>query len=199
MDLNSVSLNRIVGTDNWAENTVPTDVLQYFGNVGGQIRDVRQSKHMSQESFAQKAGISKVQLSRIENNKHKPSRQTLKKISPLIGISYHDLALQAGYSIPPDDGIANEKANDAMDALSIVSPIYRSDSELLEELRNFEAIGSRENTNTLKSILRGMRKGVVIEQKKADEVTDAERAFQTSFSALRDFINASLSTIDEQP
>ena len=197
MDLNNVSLTQLTGTDNWAEDVIPSDVLQYFGNVGGQIRDARLARHLSQEIFAKKAGISKVQLSRIENNKHKPSRQTLKKISPLIDISYHDLALQAGYSILPDDEIANGK-NDAMDALSIVSPIYRSDSELLEELRNFEEIGTRENTRTLKSILRGMRKGMVIEQKKADDVTDAEKAFQTSFSALKNFINTTLSGIDER-
>ena len=49
-------------------------------SIGNQIRQLRKSKGMTQEQFAELLGIDNKHLSRIENGYHKPNYQLIKKL-----------------------------------------------------------------------------------------------------------------------
>lgn len=57
------------------------------GAKGELIRSLRVKLMMLQEDVAARAGISVEQLSRIENGHFEPSRRTLAKLAPVLGVT----------------------------------------------------------------------------------------------------------------
>lgn len=51
------------------------------------IRTLRIKQQMLQEVVAERAGISVTQLSRIENGRVEPSRETVEKLAPVLGVT----------------------------------------------------------------------------------------------------------------
>ena len=56
--------------------------------LGEEIRYLRIKKHMTQEELAQKIGVKRQYLGRIESLKQLPSLRTLLKITKVLGTSF---------------------------------------------------------------------------------------------------------------
>lgn len=55
------------------------------------LKNLRELANMSQKDLADKINVSTVMISQYENNKKMPSRETIKKIAEVFGISSSDL------------------------------------------------------------------------------------------------------------
>jgi transcriptional regulator with XRE-family HTH domain len=55
------------------------------------LRTVRNQHLLTQQDFAEAAGLSPDTVSRIENGKHTPNPSTVKKFAGVLGISPQDL------------------------------------------------------------------------------------------------------------
>ena len=58
---------------------------------GSKIKSLRKSLNLSQEEFAEKIGLERDTISKIENGKRFPSCKTLEKIAQVFNIKYSDL------------------------------------------------------------------------------------------------------------
>lgn len=56
------------------------------------LRDARLNLDLTQKELAEAAGIHPVQVSHLENGRHRPTTTTLKKLSAALGVSPRDLA-----------------------------------------------------------------------------------------------------------
>lgn len=63
---------------------------RYFRTVGNAIRQERKEHKMTLPELAAKAGISKGNLSKIENHPCNISIETLLKLADALGISFKD-------------------------------------------------------------------------------------------------------------
>ena len=59
--------------------------------LGKKIKGLRKSKGFTQEKVAELAGIDAKHLSKIENGVHKPSYDTLKKLSNILNFNLRDI------------------------------------------------------------------------------------------------------------
>ena len=65
-----------------------------YGKLGIQIKKARQAKHLTQEMLAEKAGLSRQTISKIENNEEvSVNAKTIVKISEVFGVSPGDIFL----------------------------------------------------------------------------------------------------------
>ena len=74
-----------------------------FEILGQNIRQERMKQHMTQEYLAEKAEISSVFLSQIENNRKVPSLETVYKITTCLGISMENAFKEVYISNPQID------------------------------------------------------------------------------------------------
>lgn len=84
--------------------------------VGLRIRQIRESLHMSRESFSEKCDISASFLSAVENGKKAITSKTMFKICTAIGVS-------ADYLIMGDDN--NLEADMAQEMINTLEPESR--------------------------------------------------------------------------
>ncbi len=68
--------------------TVPTPGTK---RVAARIAELRGKRGMSQEALAQKAGINRVTLARLERAMHPPKLDTLEDIARALGVTLADL------------------------------------------------------------------------------------------------------------
>lgn len=59
--------------------------------LGKKIKELRKSKGFTQEKLAELANIDAKHLSKIENGVHKPSYDTLKKLSDILNFNLQDI------------------------------------------------------------------------------------------------------------
>lgn len=62
-----------------------------YEQLGKRIRDIRKSKKLTQESLAEKTGLTHVQIGNIENAKSRPSIESLINISEVLQVSTDEL------------------------------------------------------------------------------------------------------------
>lgn len=60
-------------------------------DFGKRIKKLRESLFMSQEAFAEKIGVHRNTLARIENGTNYVSLSTLEKIQAVLGVEYKEL------------------------------------------------------------------------------------------------------------
>lgn len=67
------------------------------GTRGELIRALRIKQQLLQEDVAERAGISVTHLSRIENGRSEPTRETIERLAPVLGVTaaYLDVDLLA--------------------------------------------------------------------------------------------------------
>ena len=57
-----------------------------MNNIGAKIKNLRKSRKMTQEDFAQRIGVSRSTLSCYEIGQRTPSLKTLQEIAEIIGV-----------------------------------------------------------------------------------------------------------------
>ena len=165
-------------------------IAEYKKAVGDEIRNARQQKRISQKELAKLIDITAAQLCRIECGDSRPSKTTLQKLSGHIGIPYPELLRLAGYSNMKGDSMLFNKGGERIDTISLVSSLYRADSDLLECFHNFETIGTPENIEVIKALVYAMRKEVEIGDAKKNGENPVDDFFLNAFKALKRFIVA---------
>lgn len=133
--------------------------LEDTPTLAEQIKAARQRMGLSQRAFADKIGLTQTQLCRLENNSGtRPTRKTLKALSPFLSKSYSDLLVESGYSgiVSPQEEYYSF-SGDAIDAKEIVEEIFQTDPDFLEYLKNFSQYGTSENISVLKIIIQTMK------------------------------------------
>lgn len=163
--------------------------------VGELIKQARRSKKLTQKELASFANVSPVTLSRIETGESDPTRSTLQKISPHIGVPYPELLVKAGYSNARGEGALYSRDGNMLDMLSIISSIYRADSDLLICFSDFEKFSSEENVEVIKRLLCAMRKEVEVAESESYDSDRLNGFFVSMFRALKRFIFESLAPI----
>jgi transcriptional regulator with XRE-family HTH domain len=77
------------------------------------LKDVRQRKALTQQQLAEKAGVNRVTIARIETGKDEPFPTTLRKVADALGVEPEELlepVLETLPSKPPTTALANGKA-----------------------------------------------------------------------------------------
>ena len=70
-------------------------------NLGMAIRTLREQKGWSQEEIGFRVGVTAANISRIENNKHRPGPEVMQDLAREFGIKVHELyALAEGEPLP---------------------------------------------------------------------------------------------------
>lgn len=77
-------LSRIVGEPGTAERTAFENELK-AEILANQFKELRKSKNLTQQQLAEKTGIEKGQISRIENGKYNLTLATINKIAAALG------------------------------------------------------------------------------------------------------------------
>lgn len=124
-----------------------------------QIKTARERMGLSQRAFAEKIGITQAQLCRLENNSDtKPTRKTLKSLSPFLAKSYSELLVESGYSgvVTPQEEYYSF-SGDSIDAKKIVDEIFQTDPDFLKCLSDFSQYGTPENISVLKILIQTMK------------------------------------------
>ena len=161
--------------------------LGHEKSVGQVIRDAREGKGYGQRELAEIIKISPSQYNRIEGNISRPSRESLKKISAFLGIEYGELVRLAGFSALKEDKRLFNKKGEEIPTDDIIRAIYRVDSDLLEEFKDFDTFASGEDAKLLKVLLRYMK----MNRKEVCEKSGKEESFMNkSFRELIKYILA---------
>lgn len=71
-------------------------------NLGERLRSIRKDKGISSYQLEFLSGITQATISRIENNKHSPSIDTLLKLCNALEISLIDLLFEIHDELPDD-------------------------------------------------------------------------------------------------
>lgn len=177
------------------EGTPYSYALAEDKTVGASIKEARMRKGQSQKYLAKVSGITAVQLCRIENDECIPTKNSLKALSPHIGLPYSYLLFQAGYNNISDDLKLYKKNGKELEVDKIIFSIYKADSDLLEFFNNFDTIGTAENVEILKLLLQAMRKeasSCITKNASQDLFNDY---FKKVFQALKKFIISSLKPV----
>ncbi len=156
--------------------------------VGLVIKNARKAKKLTQMELARLADISYVTLSRIETGECDPTKSTLQKISPHLGIPYPELLAKAGYNNSMGDGRIFDRDGNVLDLVGIVAAIYYADSDLLRCFQGFDKFASEENVKVITVLLGAMRKEAEVTESNDDEESAFNKFFVNTFRALKRFI-----------
>jgi DNA-binding XRE family transcriptional regulator len=58
---------------------------------GQRVRELRESKHMTQDELASGAGVKRLAVNKIENGKSEPNLRTIRKIARKLEVSLKEL------------------------------------------------------------------------------------------------------------
>lgn len=155
-DLITNGLNAdMIESNEWDSSHVISDnVLE---PINAQFKEARERKHLSQETFSQKIGISNVQLSRIEQSKCRPSISTIYKAAPYIGKDLETLLISASYSgeINSPTPIYLDLDGKTFDLQSTAKQMYAIDGELFSLLKDFFVTNyQQEDAESLKTMIK---------------------------------------------
>ena len=157
------------------------------------IKNRREEKNMTQSALASAANLQPAELSRLENGiTKKPSKEVLKKLSPLLGISFSQLLIFAGYSCIIDDEQFFDKEGNLICSREILRNIYSADYQLLLALQNINML-SQEDVVLLTDQILLMKKLSSIQSHKTSNRYLSEIVKQ--FEITKDFLSKQLKQI----
>jgi transcriptional regulator with XRE-family HTH domain len=99
------------------------------------LRDVRQRKALTQQQLAERAGVNRVTIARIEGGKDEPFPTTVRKVADALGVEPDDLmetgapATASEPAIPAANGAAHGPANGATVDLALDARITVTDEK----------------------------------------------------------------------
>jgi len=65
-----------------------TDIEQRFGK---KLREIRNSKNLSQEALSKKAGLDRTYVGKIERGEKSPSLHTIEKLANILDVEIFEL------------------------------------------------------------------------------------------------------------
>lgn len=143
----------------------PPDVLtsqecKIIPSIAELIRQAREEKGISQKEIAKLAGLTNIHLSRIEHGSSLPTRRTLVRLAPYLGLSLNELFLSAHYQgrMPGDKPVYAGLNGEVVDLEAIVRSMYRDDGELLLLVWQFYKHYSVSDSRLLKILLGAIEK-----------------------------------------
>jgi transcriptional regulator with XRE-family HTH domain len=99
------------------------------------LRDVRQRRALTQQQLAERAGVNRVTIARIESGKDEPFPTTVRKVADALGVEPSDL-MDTGASVPArgpsvaaGNGAAHGPATGTAAALALDARITVTDEE----------------------------------------------------------------------
>lgn len=179
---------QLCNTMNEMNETLESTERDLKNPVGAVIKEARKSKKLTQKELALLAKVSHVTLSRIETGDYDPTKSTLQKISPHIGVPYPELLIKAGYNNASGEGTLYDRDGNTLDLLGIVTAVYHADSDLLKCFQGFDKYASEENVKVLEVLLGAMRKEVEATESKGSDEDGFNKFFVNTFRALKRFI-----------
>jgi|GEM_PF-1437059 len=123
--------------------------------LGQHLTALRESKGLTQEDLADKSGISRPQISRLENNEvEAPRRTTLAKLAQALGVSVDSIQVESLAKRPATVAGRFASAQDTVDAA--VNAVLKSENEFLkaENARLWEMLGK--SSSSLGAALAGL-------------------------------------------
>lgn len=163
------------------QNDLQHPLLKSFPEI---LKEKRKEKKWSQEELARKAGISAMQISRLESAKHLPTIPTLIRLGPYLGYSLDELLLSASYAgaVPTSEPTYVDFNGRQIDPGELGKEMYRKDGELFLKTYEFYQSFSPENSEFLKAVLNQLK----AESKETTEsVTDKQAVFSEMFQHLK--------------
>ena len=173
-----------------ASSLHPPDIslfgLEETPSLAQQIKAARKRLGLSQRAFADKIGLTQAQLCRLENKPDtKPTRKTLKALSPVLAKSYSDMLVESGYN-----GVVTLQeeyytlSGDSIDIPKIIDEVFQTDPDFFKCLNDFSKYGTSENIDVLKILIETMR----ITEMKTEEVDPNLEVLKRQFQTLKKYI-----------
>lgn len=69
-----------------------SDVIILF--VRTALKELRESKFLTQRELAEKSGVGVATIARIEKSKHQPTFRTIKRLAAALGVDPSELAIR---------------------------------------------------------------------------------------------------------
>ncbi len=163
------------------QNDLHPPLLKSFPEI---LKEKRKEKKWSQEELAKKAGISTMQVSRLESAKHMPTISTIIRLAPYLSYPIDELLLSASYAgaVPASDPTYVDFKGKQIDPGELGKEMYRKDGELFLKTYEFYQSFSSENSEFLKCVLDQLK----AENKQTTEsITDKQIAFTEMFQHLK--------------
>lgn len=162
-------------------NDLHPPLLKAFPEI---LKEKRKEKKWSQEELAKKAGISTMQVSRLESAKNLPTIPTLIRLSPYLGYSLDELLLSASYAgaVPTLEPTYVDFNGKQIDPGELGKEMYRKDGELFLKIYEFYQSFSLENCEFLKAVLDQLNAETTQTTK---SITDKQTAFYEIFQHLK--------------
>ena len=156
-------------------------LLKSFSEI---LKEKRKEKKWSQEELAKKAGISAMQVSRLESAKHLPTIPTLIRLSPYLGYSLDELLLSASYSgaVPALEPTYVDLKGKQIDPGELGKEMYRKDGELFLKTYEFYKSFSSGDCEFLKAVLDQL---ITEPTQAAESITDKQAVFSEMFQHLK--------------
>lgn len=152
------------------------------------IKLERKERGLSQLEFSQKADITNVQLSRIEQGKCIPTVRTLTKLAPFLGYPLETLLAASHYqgTLPSSTPTYVDLEGQRIDLEQAARTMYRTDGELFLLFWGFFRQYSSSDSEVLKVLLKSMAKtNHTTEQ---EENASSRQPFTDAFTHLKQFI-----------
>src|SRR5688572_30531381 len=96
------------------------------------LKDVRQRKALTKQQLADRAGVNRVTIARIEGGKDEPFPTTVRKVADALGVDPEDLLEPAAEA--KVNGLADVPANGAAATLRLDERIAVIDEEIVRRL-----------------------------------------------------------------
>lgn len=110
------------------------NVISRFNDLGTLIKCVQQDKNVEYQQIAKQANIEPKRMEEIENNIVYPSKEELKRLSGVLGISYDELLIVTGYNKLTEVPSYFTNEGEEIDVNSMIKEIYYRNPSLLPKL-----------------------------------------------------------------
>lgn len=113
-------------------------------NFGSILKQLRYEKKITQKELSEKSGISKIQISKLENNIQKPKFFTIEKLAVALKVPIYLLAEPAGYKLKEND-FPEEKTSQKRDKVK-QDEINRKINQIIDKINSLDNKITGENT-----------------------------------------------------
>lgn len=107
--------------------------------VGELLKEGRLKRELSQKELAELTGVKNFEISRIESGvTAKPSKETLLRLAPYIGLPYSELLLRCGYSGVDNKEVFYSPDGQVLDCNRVIAKLYYADFEIIQLLEGID-------------------------------------------------------------